>query len=293
MEIIRDAKVISGFRYEGPFSRLPFLTHIGEALCAPDHRVDAHSHAGFEFICVRNGHVSWRIGQEEVKQKEAELVFTVPGQPHLSAPGPHSEHDTLWIGLRLDVLGNASRKLAAQLSQRDTPLIPHCGDVEYLVRGIIRQVLDQRSGWHTVVRCQVDLFVAELLQRLAPAAGRTRNSEVQAWQSWPVTKAMRLMHDNLHRRVALAEMVEAAACSQSLFCRLFEAEVGLPPAAYHRKLRLEAARAALRLTGRGTTGVAAGYGFSSSQHFSTCFRKAFGVSPRRWRGTAGTLGSPR
>ena len=62
--------------------------------------------------------------------------------------------------------------------------------------------------------------------------------------------------------------------------------VGVSPAAYHLSLRLGAARLTLRQPGFDVTKTAQQHGFSSSQHFSTLFRRAYGVTPREWRSAA-------
>jgi transcriptional regulator GlxA family with amidase domain len=67
------------------------------------------------------------------------------------------------------------------------------------------------------------------------------------------------------------------------FCAQFHREVGVPPAAYHRRLRLHAAREELKQPGLTITMVALQFGFSSSQHFSACFQSEFGTSPRHWQ----------
>lgn len=54
----------------------------------------------------------------------------------------------------------------------------------------------------------------------------------------------------------------------------------LTPARYLQTIRLKAARRMLSDDeGKSVTEVAFDCGFSSSQHFATCFRKQFGVSP--------------
>ena len=57
----------------------------------------------------------------------------------------------------------------------------------------------------------------------------------------------------------------------------------MPPAAYHLAMRLQAAREMLRQPTFDITTTALQFGFSSSQHFSTLFKRAFRVTPRNWK----------
>jgi transcriptional regulator GlxA family with amidase domain len=58
--------------------------------------------------------------------------------------------------------------------------------------------------------------------------------------------------------------------------------MGVSPEAYHRTLRLDAARESLRRSDQSVALAALEHGFSSSQHFSSAFRQTFGMTPRQW-----------
>jgi AraC family transcriptional regulator len=92
------------------------------------------------------------------------------------------------------------------------------------------------------------------------------------------------MKKHLDRRISLREFALAATASNVCrFCTRFHEEVKMTPSAYHLQLRLDAARQALLQSSMDITSIAGQYGFSSSQHFCTAFRRAFDVSPRAWR----------
>jgi transcriptional regulator GlxA family with amidase domain len=95
---------------------------------------------------------------------------------------------------------------------------------------------------------------------------------VEAQRSW------------IHPVAALAR--EAGLSSAALHAR-FVAEIGLSPAAWMRRRRLDEAQRLLSGTGLGITAIAQRLGFRSSQHFATQFRLAVGVPPQRWRARAG------
>ena len=102
--------------------------------------------------------------------------------------------------------------------------------------------------------------------------------------SYSIQKAIAYMEKNLDRRLPLSELAAVASLKQmSHFCTQFRREVGITPATHHLQLRLNAARNALRQPALDITRVAMQFGCSSSQHFSTAFQDAFGLSPRAWR----------
>jgi AraC family transcriptional regulator len=92
------------------------------------------------------------------------------------------------------------------------------------------------------------------------------------------------MRQNLDRRIPLRDFASIAGMRNvPHFCAQFHREVGASPAGYHLHMRLEAAREALRQPGTEIVTAALHFGFSSSQHFSTLFRRSFGVTPRLWK----------
>lgn len=63
----------------------------------------------------------------------------------------------------------------------------------------------------------------------------------------------------------------------------FKREMGLPPLAWHRKLRMERAARQLRLTDAPINVIAADHGYELPANFSTAFRRHFGVTPFEYR----------
>jgi len=99
-----------------------------------------------------------------------------------------------------------------------------------------------------------------------------------------VQRAISYMRQNVDRRIPLRDFASIAGMRNvPHFCAQFHREVGAAPGGYHIQLRLEAAREALRQPAVEITTAALQFGFSSSQHFSTLFRRAFGTTPRAWK----------
>jgi len=83
-----------------------------------------------------------------------------------------------------------------------------------------------------------------------------------------------------------AALAERAYLSRFHFGRVFRRVVGEPPGEMERRLRLERAAHALRATSEGVTGIAFDAGYDSLEGFSRAFRRAYGLSPSRFRALA-------
>lgn len=82
--------------------------------------------------------------------------------------------------------------------------------------------------------------------------------------------------------------VERMACVVGLspyhFSRVFKATFGLSPHAYVMERRIDLARQVLRQQpGQTVSDIAIACGFSSNAHFTTEFRRRFGITPSLWR----------
>jgi AraC family transcriptional regulator len=71
--------------------------------------------------------------------------------------------------------------------------------------------------------------------------------------------------------------------SRSHFDRVIRATAGEPPGAFRRRLRLERAAYQLMTGDSGILDIALDAGYASHEAFDRAFRRAYGVTPSRWR----------
>jgi transcriptional regulator GlxA family with amidase domain len=93
---------------------------------------------------------------------------------------------------------------------------------------------------------------------------------------------------------SIAAMADRAAVSERHLVRMFRAQVGMTPARYVERARVEAAKVLLAASDHSQEAVARRAGFGSADTLRRTFRRALGVSPssyrRRFRTTG--VGSP-
>jgi AraC-like DNA-binding protein len=100
-----------------------------------------------------------------------------------------------------------------------------------------------------------------------------------------VGRALVLIHRDISARWTAEELAREVGLSRSAFVERFSELVGLPPIRYLGFWRLQAARQQLRETRRSVAQIAYGIGYGSEEAFSRAFKREFGISPARWRGT--------
>ncbi len=98
-----------------------------------------------------------------------------------------------------------------------------------------------------------------------------------------VARARRVCEERFAERLTVAQLAAQAFVSPAHFCELWAREVGMPPAAYLRQLRLEHARHLLATTSLEVAEIGRRCGFSSAAAFARAFGVAYSVSPRAFR----------
>ncbi|MDX9868999.1 MAG: AraC family transcriptional regulator [Kiritimatiellia bacterium] len=96
------------------------------------------------------------------------------------------------------------------------------------------------------------------------------------------------LREHPERKIRIDDLAREAGLSPSLFISQFKQMTGLPPYHYLLACRLEEAKRLLAATDTPITQFAFDLGFCASQHFSSHFKRAFGMTPRAWRKQAAT-----
>jgi AraC-like DNA-binding protein len=121
--------------------------------------------------------------------------------------------------------------------------------------------------------------IRSMLEQLLPcsmsiAAGRIRRFSRLA-------RVRTFLQSHVSDPVSIDDLARMTALSECHLISAFRYEFGLPPHAYHLRLRLATACEALA-RGMAVASVAYEYGFADQSHLSRKFKAVYGVSPAAW-----------
>jgi len=133
--------------------------------------------------------------------------------------------------------------------------------------GVAAMMREAKRLWSKAGRIRCTELAAIVHEHRQDAGGRTPSPAVPADATCP---------EPVSRAAARAGM------SREGFSRMFVRHHGMPPHAFWLMARLNHARELLR-AGEGIAGVAVETGFADQSHLGRWFRRAFGVSPGRYR----------
>ena len=211
-----------------------------------------------EFMLVDSG--------VEVEARTSRSDDTVGLCVYLGASAAPAPGATLACGRA--IAGNRNDPLAALLGHYARLLAGRPGDGPALARRIVREATVGAEN-------HLAAFGARL-ERLTSVKQSTRIETLQR-----IERARAFIHAGADHALTLEQVAAHAALSRFHLTRSFTQVFGLPPLAYHRRLRLEAAARLLKNDAMTPSQLAEQLGYASLSAFTRAFRQNFGVPPSR------------
>lgn len=225
-------------------------------------------------------------GTEQVRHRggvhpasPGELVLVAPGEVHATEVRARSEVTCRILQCSATTVG----AVAGDVSDGAPLALPDFASIALSGAGLVEEFLAlhrsiEQSGEPLEQEARLLAFWARLLRHHAvkpPALPRLRR------ERGVVRRVQRFMREQLTRRMSLAELAGVAGMSRFHFCRVFQQETGMTPAAYHAHLRMLRARELLR-RGEPIAQVALEVGLVDQSHLNRLFLRAMGITPGRY-----------
>lgn len=224
------------------------------------------------------------------------VLFFNRGEPfRISYPKPEGDDSTLFV-IDMELLAEilAVHSCGANGKEPHFP-VSHAlsGPDLFLVHGML---LDQASAPRPVDALRVEESIVRLAARAIAAAAQGGNGNGTAASHGRAStdrahrecaeRVKELLSRRFHEPLSLAEIARAAYVSPYHLCRVFSREVGMPVHRYLNRLRLRASLPRMTDRQANLSELALDLGYSSHSHFSSAFRREFGITPSEFRRTA-------
>ncbi len=241
----------------------------------PDYYFRPHIHSMGQLYVVLDGSVVYEVDGKEHLLKEEEGFWVHPGS--IRSPRANSRHGRYFIAVyELDPDPGPVSEMASPFrlnreARRD--VLRFAESLNSNSRNTVRRILFEKL----CLSILGDAFF-DRLERLHDSVPISPGLEPPQ-----VARAEVLMQANAGHPLSVDELARLTGVSRATLGRLFKRYRGQSPAVRCQELRLLQAKQLLQQTGESITTIAMATGFSSSQHFSTTFKRAFGISPLRFR----------
>ncbi len=226
---------------------------------------DGHieSLAGGQFIAIPPA-VRHR-GRHDVRRPARLLGLLLdPRAKNATRNSPFTSGDLGWLTTQLEAGQTRTHRINDQLQETIKTLAKSLEDFD---SADIAKVISMR-----ILICSTLLHAAQQSTHVA----------TQKPQQF-IEKAIDFMKANLRAELSIESVADAVKCSRAKLFALFKDSAGMTPHDYWLRLRIDRAQELLRTSKMSITKIAMDCGFSTSQYFSTVFKKYAGTSPLEYR----------
>lgn len=244
-----------------------------------------HHHAGALEICyLVRGRQTYFVGGESFNLRGGDVFLTLPDERHGTGGRPQEKGLLYWIILRnpsttggslLGLPRGESQKLWRNLENTTQRHFRGAPQMKEHLDEVLR--LFQSQGNALKKTALQNHIIAFLLQVIEAREKATSDIGIKRFAA-----VIRHIESNLENpeELTVDALASIARLSPSRFKCVFKEMLGVPPAEYALRLRIEEARRRLAAGNVTVTDVALDLGFSSSQYFATAFRRFTNMTPR-------------
>lgn len=221
-----------------------------------------HRHRWHELVLVTDGRYEVACEGGAMRGGPGSVFHYHAGRAHL--PRPIGDEPVALVFLQYAQEGDAPLRRPLQSHDADGRVLALLRRMEDLFPGIGARAEPRRAQ---ALASLLDLVLFEH----EVAEGRDGDRLVRTVRAF--------VSDRLDRPIALADLARAADLSRFHFARSFQAAAGVPPLAFVRRLRLEAAIELLRRTDAPHKAVARAIGLRGEAALRRLFRRELGRTP--------------
>jgi len=244
-----------------------------------------HLHRGALEICfLERGLQTYRVRDRLYRMRGNDQFFTLPNEVHDTAHLPEERGILYWLilgisrpGPFLGLANPAASRLKRELLRMPRRHFRAHRDCAAVLGELVDCAVALRKASQPYLRLRMQALLLQYLTLTIAAShqgtpGRT---------SPLIQRVLAYIDSHLSDPVLVPRLAEIARLSQSRLKARFKREIGVPPAEYWLRRKVE--RAGELLKTRSVTFVAHELGFSSSQYFATVFKRYTMLRPSSHR----------
>ena len=258
----------------------------------PLHSAGPHAHGFFALLYGTAGRGTMRFGRRDLDVGEGSLVITAPGEVHdttgLRGVGRWA------LDFTPDAFGAEAASWLFPRPSRPEWIVflrrswdaPHVIDIPAAQRGewqrqfaaIARELVDRAHGYREVVRAEVKTLLIRTARLVARDGAELRE---------PVSPLLGEVFDVIEARfadrVSLTEVARAVGRSPAHLTTVVREQTGMTVQQWIIERRMAEARQRLMVSDENVDVLAERVGYRDPTLFIRHFKRAHGVTPRRWR----------
>jgi len=226
-------------------------------------------HPPLELVYLEKGVLhNYCEGQEQILHP-GELLLFGPDQWHMQYSDEGVQFLTLsFLWEDYDFSGLVNRVITAPV------------EIQQSVHSLLREYGQQLPNREEFINAQVELLLLQLLRLPGDVKPHKKPSPTsERMHRQIIDKAVQIIASRIYGKLTVPELAAAVNVSASQLTALFREYLGVAPAKYITRIRLEESKTLLQSRQQSVGEVAQQLGYSSIQHFSKQFAAWFGFPP--------------
>lgn len=271
-------------QYVDYYKNEKFLFRIGQVRYRKAHHpLSSHTHENcIELVFMNKGCQTYQVEQKFYTVYGQEVFLTFPGEEHSTGGKPEEKAGFYYLILNLDRL---IREGGGCVPEEKDRFLKNWGkNIGRIQKSKLwygeacfqlwSLCLGEDPFKHTKIRNILSLLLTDVMEQ-----GKKMNQK----SSLEIEKVLDYIKKNIKENLSIEDLAENIPISVSRFKALFMTKVGIPPREYIVREKLKCCKKELLGSRKSITELAYEYGFSSSQYFSTVFKRYCMVSPSDYR----------
>ena len=246
--------------------------------------IGAHQHVDCLEIglCLR-GALTLRNKGQEYSIMPGDLFINKPEDIHCLTTSPKNSM-VYWILIHapqkkkpfLRLTPDEAGDVWERLNQLPCHIIAKSDAVKHAFRQLLKYQDQAQDLWRTIGLINSCTTIIMEVVNASSSKGPTVHPQL-------IEQLVNTIREQPEQNLTTDELARKAGLSPSLLISQFKQITGLPPYQFQLACRMEKAKTILSTTDLPITQIAFDLGFCASQHFSSHFKRAFGMTPTAWR----------
>ncbi len=261
--------------------------YVGNIVYECFHRsIPMHSHSdnSYEIHYISSGHGKVTVDKKEYDTLPGTLYITGPHVKHSMIPDDKDPLSEYCIYLKLSGDGKRDKKTVSPLKIFREMSIWYgqdkCG-IYALMKALFSELKEQNVGYRTVVESIIKQIIISCVRNYSDNEDRAETGVIKPADNQYLIIEEAFLYE--YASLTLSSLASRLNLSTRQTQRLLTEHYGMNFQSKKTEAKMSAAALMLKLPDKTITGIADELGYSSVEHFSSAFKKFYGMSASMYR----------
>ncbi len=261
------------------------------------YEIGLHWHYFMEILLMIKGEMEMQIGNRLITAKAGEVIVLLPSVMHSlkivseSAeyygikfkPGNQYEKQTgqemKWTELSLFKMAVSEKNVRSHFPVS----MVRKTDIRYMMNLAMNEMHTQSAGYISAISAAVHIILTDIIRIWQKEGLSLENLDIPTTETLSIEALPAYIDENISEDLRVEDLAKMCNLSYSGFSKKFIRMFGRPCKNYIELIRVRKAADLLKDTRDDLTTISQETGFSDASHMIRCFKKEYGLTPKKYR----------